>query len=529
VTAPVSRDDPRVRASGPRRRAEQRRLALATPHAIATTAGVEAFQRGGNALDAALAAAASLTVVLPDNCSLGGDLFALVHRPDGHVAVINASGPAAAAVDVHSLRERYGRSMPAFTVDTVTVPGLLAGWDAIWTFGASRPWPEVFTAAVEHSRSGVPVAESVATALERYSDRLRSDPGMARVFFPSGRPLALGETLVQGELASTLELLGDAGVRAFYEGSLGRTWLQSVTGKGSDLSEDDLAAFEAELAEPLVATYGSREVLTAPPNSQGALLLKTLALLGGDDLDPLSESAPALAEAFHAAADARSRYLADPRAAEVPLDLLLTDTDKPDAPGGEPRNGSGDTVAVAAADDEGWGISLIQSLFDSFGCGVLDPATGIIAHNRGSFFSLDPNSLNVLAPRKRPAHTLSPALVRDDGELRNVLGTMGGLAQTQILTHVLMHLSAGRGVADAIRAPRWTVGSIEAHGDSRSVQAEANVPAPAVEALRAQGWPITTIPALSLDVGDAVAIHRAADGELSAAADPRGPGSAIVC
>ena len=504
-------------------------LALATPHALSTTAGVEAFRRGGNALDAALAAAASLTVTLPDNCSLGGDLVAIVRRPDGRVIVVNASGPAAAAIDVDAVRERHGHEMPAFTADTVTVPGLLDGWETIWGLGAERPWAEVFSAAIEQARSGVPVAESVATALERYSDRLRADPGMARVFFDSGHPLVVGATLVQRELAVTLEHVADAGARVFYEGPVGAAWLTSVTANGSALSVEDLAGFASEVTDPLVAQDAGREIFVAPPNSQGALLLKTLAILDSWDLDPLSGDAPKFAAAFQAASDARARYLADPRAAEVPLDLLVGETHRNDEPpaGGE-RNGSGDTVALVAADDEGWAISLIQSVFDSFGCGMLDPRTGIIAHNRGSFFSLDPSSPNVLAPMKRPAHTLSPVLVHQDGQLRNVLGTMGGLAQTQILTHVLIHLRRGGSVADAVGAPRWTLGSLEAHGDKAAIQAEADVAGEAVDALRAEGWSINKIPERSLDVGDAAAISRDGDGTLSAAADPRGPGSALV-
>jgi gamma-glutamyltranspeptidase len=263
-----------------------RQLALATPHALSTTAGVEAFRRGGNALDAALAAAASLTVTLPDNCSLGGDLIAIVRRPDGQVVVVNASGPAAAAIDVDAVRERHGHEMPVFTADTVTVPGLLDGWETIWGTGAERPWAEVFSAAIEQARFGVPVADSVATALNRYSDRLRSDTGMARVFFDSGHPLVVGETLVQRELAVTLEHVAEAGARVFYEGPVGLTWLTSVTANGSALSVEDLAGFKSEVADPLVAEKGGREILVAPPNSQGALLLKTLAILDAWDLDP---------------------------------------------------------------------------------------------------------------------------------------------------------------------------------------------------------------------------------------------------
>jgi len=506
-----------------------RRLALATAHELSTEAGVEAFARGGNALDAALAAAVSLTVTLPDNCSPGGDLFALVRKPHGEVVAINASGPAARATDPNAVRERHGLAMPTFGIESVTVPGVIAGWERIWRLGADRPWAEAFGDAIEQARSGVPVADSIAEALARFEERLRRDPGMASIYFPAGRPLASGQTMVQPQLATSLERLAEEGPSAFYEGPLGSSWLEAMRAQGSVLTAEDLAAFRAEEAEPVRATRGGQEVLTAPPNSQAPLLIKTLSLLGADAPDPLSaDAAPRLAAAFQAAIDARARYLADPRAAEVPLELL-TGPEGEAGGGTEHRpGGTGDTVAVVAADSEGWAISLIQSIFDSFGSGFCDPRTGIIAHNRGSFFSLDPASPNVLAPGKRPAHTLSPALVQRGGELEYVLGTMGGLGQTQILTHVLLQLRRGKSPAEAVGAPRWTVGSIETIGDAASVQAEEDVPADAVEALRAAGWEVQRIPARSLDVGNAAAIRRGEAGELDAAADPRGSGRAVV-
>jgi gamma-glutamyltranspeptidase len=188
----------------------------------------------------------------------------------------------------------------------------------------------------------------------------------------------------------------------------------------------------------------------------------------------------------------------------------------------------GDTVAVVAADGEGRVVSLVQSLFDSFGAGVLDRRTGIIAHNRGRLFSLDPASPNVLAAGKRPAHTLTPAMGRADEGLRWALGTMGGLAQPQILTHVLLHLRRGMALRDALGAPRWTVGGGEAGGGRPPVQAEARVPPPALQALAAEGWPIVRLQDLALDAGVAQAIARSSAGAYSAASDPRTEGLALA-
>jgi gamma-glutamyltranspeptidase/glutathione hydrolase len=506
----------------------ERHLALATPHELSTQAGGEAFAAGGNALDAALAAAASLTVTLPDNCGLGGDLFALVHSPEGDVRVINASGPAASAIDIDRVRRSHGTAMPFFSAEAVTVPGMLRGWEALAETGAERPWASAFGAAAAQARDGVPLAGSAAAALAKDRQRLGSDPGMAEVFFVDGEPRTEGERVVQPRVAETLEQLAEHGVRAFYEGAIGQEWLRCMRVRGSDLDQGDLARFEVETTHPIGGAYGDLEILTAPPNSQGALLLQTLAGAERDGVhDPLSAEAPILARAFAMAADTRERLLADPRQAEVSLAQLLAGSPTP-ATAPSDRSPSGDTVALVAADSDGWAVSLIQSLFDSFGCGILHPETGIIAHNRGSFFSLDSDSPNVLAPGKRPAHTLTPVMVRKGGELRYVLGTMGGLAQTQILTHVILQLGMGRSVEAAVGARRWILGSLEAHGEHAAVQAEEGVDEAATSALREHGWSVNGLEALSLSVGESVGLERLAGGDLEAAADPRGLGAAVV-
>jgi gamma-glutamyltranspeptidase len=504
--------------------------AIASPHSLSTEAGVEVFRAGGNAIDAALAAATSLTVTLPDNCALGGDLIALVRQPSGEVLAVNASGPAARGIDVDRLRRQHGDEMPIFGVETVTVPGLLAGWEVLWSLGAQCSWSRLFEAAIEQARDGVPAARSTVSELARAADRVSGDPGMREVFFAAGKPLEYGERLHQPQLASTLELLAMEGVRAFYDGPIGVSWLEAVRAAGSSLRAEDLSSYGAEVTDPLRATHEGEEILTAPPNSQGVGLLMTLRMLSelDDLLDPLSASASTLARIFAAVAEARTRYLADPSYSDVPVAELASAT-LPATPGASRQaHGRGDTVAIVTADGEGRAVSLIQSLFEAFGVGILDPRTGIISHNRGAFFSLDPTSPNVLAPGKRPAHTLTPVISLEGGDLRSVLGTMGGLAQTQVLTHVLLHLRRGMSPSDALTAPRWTVGGIGAGSSRTPVQAEGRVPRPALEALAADGWEIVGLSDFAFQAGEAQVITRTSDGRYSAASDPRSEGLALT-
>ena len=504
--------------------------AIATPHHLSTSAGVRALRSGGNALDAALAAAVSLTVTLPDNCALGGDLIALMRRPDGEVLSINSSGPAAVATSREEL-SRATPEMPRFGPDTVTVPGVLRGWEALARNGAALAWHQHFDRAITQAREGVPASPSIAEALEREATRLRADPGMSRIFYPGGRAMRAGETFAQPQLAQTLRKLADKGSDHFYAGQLGAEWLKSMQAAGSKLTGDDLARYQPELTEPLAMSFAGLEVLTSPPNSQGLLLLATLRSLEAREPlpDPLGAGAGAVARACSGASDIRDRYLADPRFRPLDVEAILSGRDAAEAGHGAPlRRPRGDTVAVVAADSDGRAVSLIQSVFDSFGAGILDPRTGIVAHNRGSFFSLDPASPNVIEPGKRPAHTLAPALALCDGELWAVLGTMGGLAQTQILTQVLLHLRSGLDAEQAVSRPRWTIGGIEAGGDEAAIEAERGVPAAVRDTLVQDGWHLEELPERTFAVGEAQAITCGPSGRLAAASDPRSEGSSFA-
>jgi gamma-glutamyltranspeptidase len=514
--------------------------AIATPERAATAAGEAAFRAGGNALDAALAAAAVLTVTYPHNCALGGDLFALVRSPEGDVVSVNASGPAASATDPDALRRRAG-SMPILGADTVTVPGVVAGWGELHGRGAALPWADALAPASALAEEGVPVAPGLARALAQAPAPFE-DPGMADVLAVEGRPLGAGEPLRQPALAATLRELAAHGPRAFYEGAIADALLATLAARGSVLSRRDLDGFAPEITAPLTGAYAGLEILTSPPNSSGVLVLQALAALERTaGADPMGADAGLLAELFRIGEEDRTRMLADSDAVPFDRDAWLG-AERLDAalararaaadgaaPAMAPPRGAapgGDTVAVVAADGEGRAVSLIQSVFHWLGSQILDPATGVLLHNRGAAFSLREGAAGRLAPGRRPPHTLMPLMVQRDGALVGVLGTMGGRVHAQIHVQVLASLLAGHSAQAAVDAPRWIVGAVERGQREDAVHVEAGCDAAALDALAH-----TTSPQIAAERGNdrfghAQAIWR--EPELSAGSDFRADGAAAL-
>lgn len=510
--------------------------AIATPHTVATEAGATAFERGGNAIDAALAAAVTLAVSYPHNCGVGGDLFALVQRPDGGTIAINASGRAPAGVDPGALRARHGTTMPESGPDPITVPGAVSGWASLHAEGARLPWNTAFGAAIALAHEGVPVSRSTAGALEANAWRYAADPGLAGVFFADGAPLTRGALLRQPALAITLERLATEGPSALYGGWIGGRYAAGLRAAGSPMTLDDLAAHRADIVSPLVGRYRDLDVRVVPPNSQGFALLQMLALTErlGIDPDPLGADAAVLALAFAAVNRDRDRHLADPDAMRIhPATLLdeghiagLADEVRDAAPAvlGH-RHSTGDTIALVAADAEGWAVSLIQSLYDSFGAGILEPETGIVAHDRGACFTLEAGHPNEIAPRKRPFHTLMPALVHRDGRLVAVAASMGGASQPQINAENLIRaFDLGLTAAEAVGAPRWTVWN----DDGPLAWVEGLVPDATQDLLEEAGFRIEALGDLDEAVGHAHVILVRSDGSFDVGSDPRADGGALA-
>jgi gamma-glutamyltranspeptidase len=515
---------------------------IATPHTAASQAGADALRAGGNALDAALAAAAALTVVYPHNCALGGDLFALVAEPDGRVHAVNASGPAALATDADAVRE-HADEMPTAGVAPITVPGMVAGWERLHRLGAARSWSDALAGAAGLARDGAPVAPGLAEAIAE-CDGIGSDPGMTEVFAPGGSRLRAGDRLVQPRLARTLEQLAADGASALYRGEIGAALISGLRRRGSALSGEDLGGFAVEETEPLAAHFGDAEVLTSPPNSSGVLLTQALLALDEAGLaDPLGADAAGLAAIFHAGHDQRARSLCDPRtrqfaredwlwaerigelaamavraAAGEPVDLGLSA-----AAGPRP---SGDTIALVATDAEGRAVSLIQSLYYAFGSQILEPSTGILLHNRGAGFSLTPGHPNELAGGRRPAHTLMPVMVRRGGQLLGVLGTMGGAVHAQIHAQVLLRLLAGATAPQAVAAPRFAIGMPDAAGSGPTVRIERDCDPAVAAAMRRAGLPAVDVPSHSSELGHAQAIWLL--DPTAGGSDPRADGAAVT-
>lgn len=515
--------------------------AIASPHVLATRAGAEAYAAGGNAIDAALAAAAVLTVVYPHQCAVGGDLFALVDDGRGGSRSINGSGAAPRRVDAEALRAQ-GAEMPGAGPHSITVPGVVAAWGRIAALGARLPWADLLAPAIRAAEEGVPVARSLAAGIRSRADVLLQDPGMRALLFPGGEPLAEGALLRQPALADTLRQLAAEGAQCFYRGALAQRLTDGLRRLGAPFDPEDFATHDTVVEAPLELAWKGYTLQTSPPNSQGFALLEAVAALeaAGIELDALGPDAAALLHANLMAAEDRDRFLGDPQRVRLPLEALLAPPvlrerlddrlarQRRHRPGaGVPAHG--DTVAVCALDAEGGAVSLIQSCYQTFGAGLLDPDTGVIFHNRARGFSLDENAANALLPGTRPMHTLMPLLVRRGGAVCAVLGTMGGRAQPQILAQLLPGtLQWERPLEEVLAAPRWVVGGKDIGFDTTTVAIEADAPAALDEQLQIDGVAVARIAARSESVGHAQLIRRSADGGLQAAADPRSDGAAVI-
>jgi len=511
--------------------------AVATPHRPATDAAVAAFERGGNALDAALAAAAVLTVTYPHNCALGGDLFALVRSPGGETVSVNASGPAGSGADRQALRATRG--MPITGAQTVTVPGLVAGWERIHGLGARRAWADAIEPAIEYAESGFTVPPGLADAI---AEATMSDRGMADVFAPRGRRLGAGERLHQPALARTLGAIAADGAAAFYEGPIARRIADCILAAGGNLTAADLREYVPETGTPLGGPFRDVHVLTSPPNSSGVLVLQALAALDAAGLaDPLGDDAGALAEILRLGDHDRTRLLGDPRhvpfdrdawlgeahVAELVAEARLASTGDRLATSVQANaTPNGDTAAVVTWDADGWAVSLVQSLFHSFGAQILEPSTGVLLHNRGAGFSLEDGHPNALTPGRRPAHTLMPIMVEQDGQLAGVLGTMGGKVHAQIHVQVLVGLLAGRSPQDAVDAPRWIVGGMELGERDDMIRIEDGCAGSARHALSRASLRALALPRGSEWLGHAQAIWLR--GDRGAGSDFRADGAAAV-
>jgi gamma-glutamyltranspeptidase/glutathione hydrolase len=512
-----SGDRPTGRIHGTRSPVRATHGVIATSQPLASAAGLQVLQEGGNAVDAAVTAAATLAVVEPTMTGVGGDLFALVRDgKTGSLTALNSSGRAGARADADALAARGVTTLPLHGPLTVTIPGSVAGWAELLRAHGTIPLARALAPAIRYARDGFPLSEIVAGQWEAVAPRLATDPQAARVLLPGGRAPATDEIFRNPDLASTLEQIARGGADVVYQGPIGAAIAAHVERAGGFLTAADFARHRADWVEPISTTYRGRTVHELPPNTQGFVALEMLNVLEGYDVAGMGHNSAdflhVYSEAKRIAFADRAAYSADPD--RVPPELLARLISKAyaadrrtqidmrraaasydpagltaDAGAVHMRRGPaaterrGDTVYLAAADSSGMVVSLINSLFDSFGSGIVVPGTGIALHSRGAGFTLDPGHPNRLAPGKRPAHTLVPAMLID-GERVMAFGVMGADNQAQAHAQVVVNIvDFGMHVQDAGEVTR-----VRHFEDGLAV--ESGVPEPVRAALRARGHAI---------------------------------------
>jgi gamma-glutamyltranspeptidase/glutathione hydrolase len=527
--------------------ARARRGLVASPHTLASRSGRAILAAGGNALDAAVAAAATIAVVYPHMNGIGGDNFWLIWDARRHrLRALNAAGRAAGAAALETYRARFGAAIPTRGgAAALTVPGAVSGW---WeahrvsrdVMGSGVTWAALLDDAIGHATAGFEPSPCQRRMTDAAAVLFAADSPdeVRRTLWPVFHPDALrAPRFVQPDLARTLHALAADGGDAFYRGPLARRVAEGCRANGSPLSLDDLREHRADWVEPLRVAYRGGEATSFPPPTQGFAALAILALLEGFDLAAPDEAdyVHLVVEATKLAFEDRDRWLADPTVVPVPVARCLEPARLArrraliSRHAARPLDGpaaGGDTIAIVAADAEGNAVSVIQSLYHEFGAGVVAGETGVLLQNRGAFFSLDPAHPNCLAPRKRTAHTLIPSMYFVDGRPRLVYGTMGGEGQPQTQAALVTRMvDRGLGPQAAVEAPRWLWG--RTWGDaSKSLRLEGRFPPEVAASLRARGHDVQPVEGWSDLMGHAHAIRLDADG-LVGGSDPRADGAAL--
>ena len=519
--------------------------AVVAGHPLAVQAGLARLQAGGNAVDAIVTMAGVLAVVRPHMNGVGGDAFGLFYEGDTRrITALNASGRAAAGATPEFFRDQGIDRMPGRGPLSVTVPGAVSAWHAALERYGTISLAEALAPAIAIAEGGFMVSQTLAEDLEAAAGLNEGGRG---IYQPGGRPVAEGDVLESPQLARTLERLAAEGPAAIYGGSIGRSLAEFLESEGSPLRLTDFAAHRPEWTEPVSTTFRGHRVHTPPPNSSG---LSVLQMLGMAETLPLESYEPNSAELLHrlveikklAFAD-RLRWIADRSMADVPVERLLDPaylreragqipqraaSSQPPGFGGdlaaEDDDGEGDTVYLAAVDQWGNAVSWIQSLFATFGSGLVDPTTGVVLQNRGAGFTLQEGHPNRIAPGKRPFHTLMPVMLTDaDGSYRMSIGTPGGDVQPQAVTQALVQMLVfGMSPQRAIEAPRF------ASGSGLGLRVEDRLPEHVRAELAGLGHEVQAVEGWTAPFGNLHVIRRLPSGVLRTGADMRREGAAAA-
>ncbi|VVD81608.1 gamma-glutamyltransferase [Pandoraea nosoerga] len=523
---------------------------------LATQAGLDVLRRGGNAVDAAIAVASTIAVVYPQMNTIGGDNFWLIYNArTKELRALNASGRAGENATIKFYRDKGLGTIPSRGYLSVnTVPGAVSGWSEAYryaheTMRRSLPWKDLLRDAITYARDGFVVTPSVAKweavnvdVSDKVYRNLQQFEGFRRTFLrPDGSPYRVGDILKQPDLARSLTLIADNGADAFYKGEIAEKIVTELQANGGMLTRRDFAKHHADWVQPISVTYRGFQVYNFPPNTQGFASLEILNILNQYDVKSLGEGSAdyyhLLVEATKQAFADRDKYLSDPDFVRIPLaDLLSVRHAKAQAARIDmrkadndvrPMDPKGDTVWFGVVDNDGNAASLIQSIYYDFGSGIVPAGTGVLLQNRGSFFSLDPNHVNHLAPNKRTFHTLNPAMLLKDGKPFLVYGTMGGEGQPQTQAAIVTRMvDFGMSPQDAINAPRWLYGRTWGVS-SNDLKIESRVPATVADELKRRGHPVKVVEKFTDTMGHAGVIQvDASTGVLRGAADPRGDGLA---
>ena len=512
---------------------------VTAPHYLAARSGRDVLADGGNAVEACVAVAATLSAVYPHMTGIGGDGFWLIHEPDGRVHTVHGCGGAAARADL-SLYAGLDMVPTRGPLAANTVAGTLSAWQAaLATSGPTLTLERLLRDAAGYAQDGVAVTPGGAAITAAKADELRGLPGdWARVFEPDGKALTAGDILRQPALAETFRRLGAEGLDSFYRGALADDVAADLAELGSPVSAADLGTHLATRPDALTARIRGAQLWNSAPPTQGFASLLILALfdrLQADRADGFAH-VHGLVEATKQAFLLRDRLVGDPAYMQVALQPFLDDGEEladlvsaidpgRALPWPQPPQW-GDTCWFGAADAEGRVVSCIQSTYFEFGSGLVLPRTGITWQNRGSSFRLAADGWNALKPGRKPFHTLNPALARfDDGRVM-AYGTMGGEGQPQTQAALFTRYARfGADLQDAISAPRWLLG--RTWGDATtSLKLEDGFDEALYADLAAAGHEVECVGGLTATMGHAGAVVRLPDGTCQGATDPRSDGEA---
>ena len=518
---------------------------VAASQPLAARAGVQILERGGNAIDAAIAANATIGLMEPTGNGIGGDLFAIIYMAEtGELLGLNSSGWSPAAMNIEVLATQGIEKMPRRGIYSVTVPGVVAGWDAMSGRLGKLPLSEVLAPAIHYAENGFPLSEVIASGWKRSEEMLASHPNSKETFLVNGTAPRAGDVFKNPDLAASLKRIAAEGRDGYYQGPTADAILAISKQTGGVFAAGDLVEFEPEWVTPIKTSYRGWNVYEIGPNTQGIAALMMLNLM---ERYPLGEYGFHSADSLHVMLEAKKlayadmlHYVGDARFSPIPVPEML---DKSHAAARakliDARKAActvtpsefqsitdaegGDTIYLSAIDRHGNIVSLIQSNYGGFGSGLVPKGVGFMLHNRGALFTMEPDQPNTLEPRKRPLHTIIPAFMEKD-DVRIGFGIMGGWNQSQAHAQFVANIvDYGMNIQEALEAGRFTKGSF----DGCDVRMEALIPEAVRSELTGRGHEIEVIPPRTGRFGFGQAVMSNGKGVHFGASEPRHDGAAI--